>query len=219
MKRGLVEIATGGTLFLDEIAEMNTKLQAKLLRFLQERTYRRVGGTADQTADVRVVAATHAKIDSRVESGAFREDLFHRLNQVTIELPALRARKQDLMAMATEFATRAFKARGKEFPGFEAEAENAIRQYRWPGNVRELINIVDRVALIATGHGKVTAAMLGIPGVRLVKDAVTVNEAQTEAESVGVHLSNTLAGADASTGSYTQMKKRKNLSAIMFPPN
>ncbi len=149
LKRGLFELAHGGTLFLDEVAEMDSHMQAKLLRAIQEKTFRRVGGTTDIKADVRVIAATHAQIEKCVENGTFREDLFHRINRVTIEVPALRERTHDIIPMATQFAERAFASRGKSFKGFTAESQAAMQGYRWPGNVRELLNVVERAALVA----------------------------------------------------------------------
>jgi len=162
-KRGLFEIARGGTLFLDEIGEMDWKLQAKLLRVLQEKAFRRVGGTADLDADVRIVAATHSNLKEKVQQGRFREDLFHRIARVVVEVPALRDRKQDLISMAREFADRAFKARGKTFPGFSPEAEEGICSYDWPGNVRELLNTVERVALLHQGTGSISLRSVNLP--------------------------------------------------------
>lgn len=163
LKRGLFEIAKGGTLFLDEIGEMDVKLQAKLLRVLQEKTFRRVGGTADLSSDVRVVAATNRDLDARVSGGQFREDLYHRLNRVVVEVPALRERHEDVVPMAVEFATRAFSARGKTFSGFTPDAEAAISGYSWPGNVRELLNVIERAALVYQGGGRVGASDISIP--------------------------------------------------------
>ncbi len=156
MKRGLFEIAKGGTLFLDELGEMDIKLQAKLLRVLQEKTFRRVGATQDIEADVRIVAATNINLAAKVSEGKFREDLYHRLGRVVIELPALRERKEDIVAMATQFSERAFRARGKVFPGFSSDAEEGMMNYSWPGNVRELLNVVERTALLFQGNGAIT---------------------------------------------------------------
>jgi DNA-binding NtrC family response regulator len=163
MKRGLFEIAKGGTLFLDEIGEMDVKLQAKLLRVLQEKTFRRVGGTVDMDTDVRVVAATNRDLKERVSAGGFRDDLYHRLSRVVVEVPSLRERGEDIVAMAKQFAERAFTSRGKTFAGFSPEAESALNGYDWPGNVRELLNVVERVALIWEGNGTMSAKALGLP--------------------------------------------------------
>jgi len=164
LKRGLFEIAKGGTLFLDEIGEMDIKLQSKLLRVLQEKSFRRVGGTVDLDSDVRVVAATNRDLGERVKRGDFRDDLYHRLARVTIELPPLRDRTEDLVPMATQFAERAFGSRGKTFGGFTPEAEAAVKDYSWPGNVREMLNVVERIALIWQGSGPVSGKDLSLPG-------------------------------------------------------
>ena len=163
MKRGLFELAKGGTLFLDEMGEMDVKLQAKLLRVLQEKVFRRVGGTADLDSDVRVVAATNRDLNERVQSGSFREDLYHRLAKVIIEVPALKERNADLVSMAVHFAKIAFDNRSKTFGGFTPDGEEGIRNYDWPGNVRELMNVVERVALIWQGGGPVSFKDLGLP--------------------------------------------------------
>ncbi|MCC7440327.1 MAG: sigma-54-dependent Fis family transcriptional regulator [Bdellovibrionales bacterium] len=163
-KRGLFEIAKGGTLFLDEIGEMDVKLQAKLLRVLQEKTFRRVGGTVDLTADVRIVAATNRDLQARVREGKFREDVYHRLCRVVVDVPPLRERADDVVPMATQFAERAFRGRGKTFEGFAPDAERTLQTYNWPGNVRELLNVIERTALVWQGSGKVTARLLSIGG-------------------------------------------------------
>lgn len=164
LKRGLFEIAKGGTLFLDEIGEMDVKLQAKLLRVLQEKVFRRVGGTADMETDVRVIAATNRDLVERVKEGKFRDDLYHRLNGVTIEVPTLKDRYEDIVPMATQFAERAFQSRGKKFKGFSSDAEAALTGYIWPGNVREMLNIIERTALVMDGSGQITSGLLSIPG-------------------------------------------------------
>lgn len=162
-KRGLFEIAKGGTLFLDELGEMDIKLQAKLLRVLQEKVFRRVGGTNDIDTDVRVVAATNVNLKSKVNDGKFREDLYHRLSRVVVELPGLRERTEDIVPMATQFSERSFRARGKSFPGFTPDAQEGLTGYGWPGNVRELLNVVERVALLYEGHGPVSFRNLALP--------------------------------------------------------
>ncbi|MBC7690552.1 MAG: sigma-54-dependent Fis family transcriptional regulator [Methylotenera sp.] len=166
LKRGLFEIAKGGTLFLDELGEMDVKLQARLLRVLQEKMFRRVGGTADIESDVRVVAATNVNITAKITEGKFREDLYHRINRVVVEIPSLQYRKEDIIPMATQFAEKAFRTRGKTFAGFSAEAAEGLVSYSWPGNVRELQNIVERTALLDQGHGPVGFRDLAISSVR-----------------------------------------------------
>ncbi len=163
LKRGLFELAKGGTLFLDEIGEMDVKLQAKLLRVLQEKVFRRVGGTQDIESDVRVVAATNRNLKTRVADGKFRDDLYHRLSRVVVDIPSLRERSDDVVPMAKQFAERAFQARAKTFSGFTPDAETAMTGYNWPGNVRELMNVIERTALVWEGTGPVTGASLAIP--------------------------------------------------------
>ncbi len=163
MKRGLFEIAHGGTLFLDEIGEMDIKVQARLLRVLQEKTFRRVGGTTDIQADVRVIAATHRNLKERSTQGGFREDLYHRFAKIEITIPALRERSEDVVLMANQFGERAFQSRAKKFPGFSEEVVSAMRSYSWPGNVRELINMVERTAITYDGSGMISLRSLSIP--------------------------------------------------------
>ena len=147
-KKGLFELADGGTLFLDEIGEMTPGLQAKLLRVLESRTFRRVGGHADITVDVRVVAATHRDLKRAVAEGRFREDLFFRLNVVPIEMPPLRERVEDLSLLAEHFIARFCRELGRVPARLHAEAHRAMMGYPWPGNVRELKNVIERVLLL-----------------------------------------------------------------------
>src|SRR5206468_9741039 len=147
-KKGLFELADGGTLFLDEIGEMTPGLQAKLLRVLESRTFRRVGGHADITVDVRVVAATHRDLKRLVAEGRFREDLYYRLNVVPIQMPALRERVQDIPEIAEHFVARLSQELGRPAARISPEALRALQSYAWPGNVRELRNVIERVLLL-----------------------------------------------------------------------
>jgi DNA-binding NtrC family response regulator len=148
-KRGLFEQADDGTVFLDEIGEMLPTLQTKLLRFLEDKAFRRVGGTADISVDVRVIAATNRDLEEQVKSGKFREDLYYRLNVLRIEVPPLRERIEDLPLLAQHF----IDIFGREFKrpvrGLTAPAEAALRAYKWPGNVRELRNLIERAVLLS----------------------------------------------------------------------
>jgi DNA-binding NtrC family response regulator len=162
-KRGLFELAKGGTLFLDEMGEMDIKLQARLLRVLQEKTFRRVGGHVDLTTDVRVIAATNQNLMRFIAEGKFREDLYHRLAKVVIDLPKLSERKEDILPMTREFLERSFKSRGKAFDGLSPQAESAIVQYNWPGNVRELLNMCERTSLLWDKSGRVCLEDLSLP--------------------------------------------------------
>jgi DNA-binding NtrC family response regulator len=147
-KRGLLETADGGTVFLDEIGEMTAGLQAKLLRFLEEKTFKRVGGLADIRVDVRVIAATNRNLEEEVSHGKFREDLFYRLQVMPIALPPLRERHGDIPLLASYYIdlfNREFK---RHVRGLSPEAQALLEQYQWPGNIRELRNAIERAMLL-----------------------------------------------------------------------
>jgi transcriptional regulator with PAS, ATPase and Fis domain len=150
-KRGLFEQADGGTVFLDEIGEMPAALQSKLLRFLEEKTFRRVGGTADIRVDVRVVAATNRTLEDEVKSGRFREDLFYRLNVLPLKLPSLRDHLEDVPALLAFYVDNFNREFKKNVRGASATAVKTLTQYGWPGNVRELRNAVERAMLLTNG--------------------------------------------------------------------
>lgn len=143
-KRGLFEEANGGTCFLDEIGDMPFQLQAKLLRVLQKKEIRRLGGTHNISIDVRFIAATNKDLSSLVKAKQFREDLFYRLHVVSINLPPLRAHKEDLPQLVNHFFQMALKKTGKEVQGISGEALAALTGYDWPGNIRQLENVIDR---------------------------------------------------------------------------
>src|SRR5687768_3377526 len=147
-KRGLFEVADGGTVFLDEIGEMVPGLQAKLLRFLEEKTFKRVGGSADIRVDVRVVAATNRNLEDQVKHGKFREDLYYRLNVLPIALPPLRARADDIPFLVEYYIDTFNTEFKKRIAGVSAPAEAPLKSYGWPGNVRELPNVVGRAMLL-----------------------------------------------------------------------
>jgi two-component system response regulator AtoC len=151
-KRGLFETADGGTVFLDEIGEMTPGLQAKLLRFLEEKTFKRVGGLADIRVDVRVVAATNRDLELEVKAGKFREDLFYRLQVMPILLPALRERRGDVVLLANYYIDRFNREFRKRIRGLSAAAASLVDQYQWPGNVRELRNAIERAMLLVDGE-------------------------------------------------------------------
>ena len=148
-KRGLFEVADGGTLFLDEIGELPQGMQVKLLRVLQEREFRRVGGTRDVAVDVRLVAATNKNLAQEVAAGRFREDLFYRLNVVPLELPALRERRQDIPLLVEYFYGR---QTGRKKVSITEGAMRRLLDYSWPGNIRELENVIERCVVL--GHGE-----------------------------------------------------------------
>ena len=150
-KKGKIELAQGGTIFFDEIGDIAPELQAKLLRFLQEREFERVGGVTPIAVDVRVIAATNRDLERAVREGTFREDPFHRLNVVTIKLPPLRERREDLPALMDYFLRKQAKVTGKNFTGFTDEARERLVNYSWPGNVREVANVIERAVVLSTG--------------------------------------------------------------------
>ncbi|MBI1735722.1 MAG: sigma-54-dependent Fis family transcriptional regulator [Candidatus Rokubacteria bacterium] len=152
-KKGLVELADGGTVFLDEIGDMTPALQAKLLRVLEERRFRRVGGTRDISVDIRVVAASNRDLRAAVEQGAFRKDLYYRLQVVTITLPPLRERREDIPLLARHFLRHFSREFRKPLPDLLPEAERLLVDYDWPGNVRELRNVVERAMILIEGDG------------------------------------------------------------------
>jgi NtrC-family two-component system response regulator AlgB len=161
---GRVEKCDGGTLFLDEIADLPLELQPKLLRFVQEREYERLGDSVTRRADVRMIAATNADLEAAVREGRFREDLLYRIQVVQIDLPPLRERGEDLLDLAERFAAE--MSAGKS-PGISEAAVAALRAYRWPGNVRELRNVIERGLILSQGrqigleHLPVAVAMVG----------------------------------------------------------
>jgi two-component system, NtrC family, response regulator AtoC len=146
---GRVEVAEGGTLFLDEIGDITPAIQVKLLRLLQEREYERLGSTARRQADVRFVAATHRDLEGMIKTGAFREDLFYRLNVVPLWLPPLRARRDDIEPLAQHYCAVFGHANGKAGITLSPEASRRLRTQRWPGNVRQLQNFVERLVVLA----------------------------------------------------------------------
>jgi len=150
-KRGLLESADGGTVFLDEIGEMVPGLQAKLLRVLEEKSFKRVGGAGDIRVDVRVVAATHRNLEEQVAKGAFRSDLYYRLNVLPIRLPALREHAEDVPALVNFFVDNFNTEFKKRISGVSTQAAALLKGYGWPGNVRELRNVVERAMLLAEG--------------------------------------------------------------------
>ncbi len=148
-KRGLLETADGGTVFLDEIAEMVPALQAKLLRFLEEKAFKRVGGSADIRVDVRVIAATNRNLEEEVTAGRFRSDLFYRLNVLPIAIPTLRSHPEDV-PLLVEYFIDGFNAEfRKRVLGASPSAYTVLQRYGWPGNVRELRNVVERAMLLS----------------------------------------------------------------------
>jgi len=150
-KKGKIELAQGGTIFFDEIGDISPELQAKLLRFLQEREFERVGGVAPISVDVRVIAATNRDLERAVREALFREDLYHRLNVVPIHLPPLRERREDIPALLDYLLRKHASMGGKAITGFTDEARERLTGYDWPGNVREVSNVIERAVVVGTG--------------------------------------------------------------------
>jgi DNA-binding NtrC family response regulator len=150
-RQGCFELADRGTLFLDEIGEMTPATQVKLLRVLQERTFRRLGGRTEQSVDVRVIAATNIDPAEAVQKGKLREDLYYRLNVFALHLPALRDRREDLALLIQAFITEFNQRNQKSIAGVDQAAMRMLQQYNWPGNVRELRNVIERATILAPG--------------------------------------------------------------------
>jgi two-component system response regulator HydG len=199
---GRFEQADGGTLFLDEVGEMPLSLQVKLLRFLQERTFERVGGNESITADVRLIAATHRRLEVEVEQGRFREDLYYRLNVVQIQMPPLRERVGDVELLASVFLERFAVLNDRPVKKLTAEAVAAMLGHDWPGNVRELENAIER-AVVLCDEGEIGVQHLGLGPPRsgrelstladLERDAIistlaAVNSSARAAEILGISL-------------------------------
>jgi len=170
-REGRFEQANGGTIFLDEVSEIPLATQVKLLRFLQERTFERVGGNETLKVDVRVIAATNRDLRQRIAQGVFREDLFYRLNVVTLEIPPLRDRASDINELAVFFLGRYADENGKRIEGFSEDALAALRSHTWPGNVRELENAIERAVVLCDGP-KIEARHLPLPTASGAQDAV-----------------------------------------------
>jgi Nif-specific regulatory protein len=149
-KKGRLEIAAGGTVFLDEIGELSPSLQVKLLRVLQEREFERVGGTVTIKVDVRVIAATNKNLDDAMAAGEFRHDLYYRLNVVSLEMPALRDRREDIMLLANYFVEKYGAMCNRKLKGISPDTRASLQAYDWPGNVRELENTLERAVVLGT---------------------------------------------------------------------
>jgi two-component system NtrC family response regulator len=150
-KLGIFEMAKGGTVFLDEIGDMPHTLQAKILRVLEDKTFKRVGGTEDINVDVRIISATNQPLEERIATNDFRQDLFYRLNVAQIHLPPLRERGGDLQLLAGHFLAAASEQQGINFHAISDEAMDIFKQHSWPGNVRELKNVIERTVLLYDG--------------------------------------------------------------------
>ncbi len=180
-KPGKIELASGGTLFLDEIGDLPQALQAKLLRFLQERVIERLGGYKPIPVDVRVVCATHRDLERLRSEGRFREDLFYRISEITVRIPPLAERNGDVVLLARIFFERYREENKRRLKGFTAEALAAIESYHWPGNIRELESRVKRAVLLCDGD-YITAEVMELPAGKTDTESLNLQEARDKAE-------------------------------------
>jgi two-component system NtrC family response regulator len=178
---GKIETANKGTLFLDEIGDLPGSLQAKLLRFLQQRSIERLGGREEIPIDVRVVCATHQNLKALIADGRFREDLYYRLAEIVVTVPPLRARPGDAALLAHAFVLRFASEFRRPAMSLLPEALNAIEQHPWPGNVRQLENVVKRAVIMAEGNG-IGAADLDLPLAAKEEEALNLRAVREEAE-------------------------------------
>lgn len=178
---GKIETAQGGTFFLDEVGDLPLSLQAKLLRFLQERVIERIGGREEIPVDVRIICATHQNLNQMIEAGTFREDLFYRLCEISIHIPPVRERIGDAVLLAHHFKNQFRLKEKRQALNFNQDALDAISQHTWPGNVRELENCVKRAVIMAEGS-QITAQDLGLTPVENPKQPATLREVREQAE-------------------------------------
>ncbi len=178
---GKIELAHGGTFFLDEIGDMAMNLQAKLLRFLQERVIERLGGRTEIAVDVRIVCATHHDLKELARQGAFREDLYYRLGEIVLKIPALRERTGDRALLAHHFRNKFCATEGRAVRGFSQDALVAIEEYDWPGNVREMENCIKRAVIMADGP-HIGADDLGLPGAPATEESLNLRQVRDAAE-------------------------------------
>ena len=184
-KIGKIEYASGGTLFLDEIGDMPLPLQAKILHVLQEKTITRLGGNEEIPVDVRVICATHQNLKKRIEEGLFREDLYYRISEITIDVPSLRDRGDDIILLSQYFLNRFSEKQGKATRKFNQDAINALKGYGWPGNIRELENRIKRAVVMAE-KSLVNVADLELEGSGEVFVPLPLKEIRADAEKKAV---------------------------------
>ena len=213
-RRGLIEAANGGTLFLDEIGDLPLEMQTNLLRFLQESTIDRVGSTKAIHVDVRVIAATHVQLEAAVASGAFRKDLYYRLNVLPLSVPPLRERGEDVILLAEHFFHKFASDRGCKLKGFSRRATTAMAAHDWPGNVRELVNRIRRAMVLAEGK-LIVPADLGLDNLAEASIRVPLDEARMNAERHAIAESLQSAGKNVSFAAKQLRISRMTLYRLM----
>lgn len=178
---GKIEYASKGTLFLDEIGDLPQPLQAKLLRFLQERVIERLGGRGEIPVDVRVIGATHQNLENLIQNGSFRQDLYYRLSEISVMIPPLRDRQGDAALLAHAFLEKFSAQQSRTLKGFTAEAIETIETYPWPGNVREMENVIKRAVIMAEG-AQITAQDLGLNASKAESEPLNLRQVREEAD-------------------------------------
>lgn len=178
---GKIEYASKGTLFLDEIGDLPQPLQAKLLRFLQERVIERLGGRGEIPVDVQVIGATHQNLENLIQNGSFRQDLYYRLSEISVMIPPLRDRQGDAALLAHAFLEKFSAQQSRTLKGFTAEAIETIETYPWPGNVREMENVIKRAVIMAEG-AQITAQDLGLNASKAESEPLNLRQVREEAD-------------------------------------
>ncbi len=218
-KMGLFEAASGGFLFLDEVGDIELSLQGKLLRAIEERTVRRVGGLRDRRVDVRIVAATHRNLESEVKADRFRKDLYYRLAVITIDLPPLRERGEDILLLAAHFLDKLNAKYGKAIRGIDDRAARVLMEYPWPGNVRELSHVIERAVLWSQGERLevVQLSLATSPHAKRASAQPVPSTVQSSIPPEGIDLAEwerslILQALEAAAGNQTEAAKRLGLS-------
>ncbi len=191
-KKGLIEVAEGGTLFLDEVGEISVKMQVDLLRVLQDKSFSRVGGVEPMRADFRLISATHRDLDQQISQGSFRQDFFYRINVITLRVPPLRERKEDIALLVDHFVKRFATETNREVDSVSDDAMAALAEYEWPGNIRELENVVERAVVTARKRVISTEAFEYLSAQRMCMPGESTPRSLEDAEKW--HIRNVLEG-------------------------
>ncbi len=225
--KGKIEYADGGTFFLDEIGDLPFSLQAKLLRFIQERTIERLGGRTEIPVDIRIICATHQNIQKHINEGLFREDLYYRINEITVDIPPLREREGDAIMIATALLRRFSEENGKKIKGFTKEAAQLIETYKWPGNIRQLENKIKR-AVIMTDETSLTVEDLEIGqlaeqeiplNLKKVRKIAETNAIKRALAYTGNHVSNTAKLLGITRPTLYSLFTKYDIDVSTTPPN